>query len=257
MRSGSYDPGRSNIDITMQMEGFYGPDRDDAESEAERKAQRDADQQFRAVIEKAIADYGNRESEWQRPTCADLKFNPEKNRLTLSPNASGNYERHGDRQVRRQPVQSWTRACPDETENAVFSPTRAGGQRAQFEYSRVSPAVAPGAKVRAKVRATSKAGVAEDAWEQPIKPPFEIDEIAGNFSGSYTRAYSMAPQYATWTPAAPSCADAGVAAPPGADIIKAGIAASATGPSITTRRGWRHERERGGRPFQDGGGSMA
>ena len=49
MRSGSYDPGRSNVDITMRMEGFYGPDRDDAESEAERKAQADADRLLGAV----------------------------------------------------------------------------------------------------------------------------------------------------------------------------------------------------------------
>lgn len=224
MRSGSYDPGRSNVDITMRMEGFYGPDRDDAESAAERKAQADADQQFRAVIEKAIAGYRNRESEWQRPTCADLKLNPEKNRLTLSANASGSFTATAIAKSDGNPSELDARLS--ETENAVFSPTRAGGQSARFEYSGVNGAAPAGSKVRVKVRATSKAGVAEDKWEQPIKPPFEINEIAGNFSGSYSQPVGPRTGVISWTASGTFVRQTppGIPGAVGSYVLKAGIA---------------------------------
>ena len=120
--------------------------------------------------------------------CADLKFNPEKNRLTLSPNGSGSFTATAIAKSDGNPSELDARLT--ETENAAFSPTRAGGRARRFEYSRVATAAQAGSKVRVKVRATSKAGVAEDKWEQPIKPPFEINEITGGSSGSFARVYT-------------------------------------------------------------------
>ena len=259
MRSGSYDPGRSNVDITMRMEGFYGPDRDDAESEAERKAQADADRQFRAVIEKAIAGYKNRESEWQRPKiCADLKFNPEKNRLTLSPNGSGSFTATAIAKSDGNPSELDARLT--EMENAAFSPTRAGGQRARFEYSRVAAATQAGSKVRVKVRATSKAGVAEDRWEQPIKPPFEINEITGSFSGSFTRVYTIGTAHVTWTGSGRFVRQTppGIPGATGSYILKAGVASfHFSGQTITEHADCDMSGQSGAIDlFQKGGGSI-
>jgi hypothetical protein len=197
MRTGSYDPGRSQVDVRIDTEGLSGPDRSDAEGEAERKAQTDADRQFRTVIEKAISGYRRREQGWQEPPkCASLKFNPTSNTLTLRGGASGSFTATAIAKADGNPSELDARLTS--MEHAQFSPTRAGGQRAQFSYSNVVSAAAPGAKVRAKVRATSKAGVAEDTWEQNLQPPFEINRIAGNFSGTYTQPVGPRTARVTW-----------------------------------------------------------
>jgi hypothetical protein len=197
MRSGAYDPGRSQVDVTINTEGLSGPDRSDAESEAERRAQTDADRQFRTVIEKAISGYKRREGDWQSPgKCAELRFSPSSNTLTLRGGASGSFTATAIAKADGSP--SELDAQLTSMEHAQFSPTRAGGQRAQFGYSNVASGTPPGAKVRAKVRATSKAGVAEDTWEQPLQPPFEINRIAGNFSGSHTQPVGPRTARVTW-----------------------------------------------------------
>lgn len=258
MRSGSYEPGRSNVEVTINMEGLSGPDRDEAESEAERKARTDGDQQFRAVVEKAISGYRNRESEWQTPQkCADLKFNPTSNSLTLSSNSSGDFTATAIAKADGNPSELDARLS--DTQNAVFSPTRAGGQRAQFSYSMVSPAAPPGSKVRAKVRATSKAGVAEDTWEQPLKPPFEINEIAGNFSGTFTRVYSIGTARVTWTGSGTFVRSTppGIAGAVGSYILKAGVANfHFSGQTITEHADCDMSGTEFVDLFQDGGGSI-
>jgi hypothetical protein len=197
MRSGAYDPGRSQVDVTIDTEGLFGPDRSDTESEAERKAQTDADRQFRTVIEKAIAGYKRREGDWQTPPkCAELRFSPASNDLTLRGGASGSFSATAVAKSDGSPSELDARIIG--TELAEFSPARAGGQRAQFGYSNVATAAPPGSKVRAKVRATSKAGVAEGTWEQNLEPPFEINRIAGNFSGSYTQPVGPRTARVTW-----------------------------------------------------------
>ena len=225
MRSGSYEPGRSNVEVTISMEGLSGPDREEAEGEAERKARTDGDQQFRAVVEKAIAGYRSRESEWQTPRkCADLKFNAPSNSLTLSPNSTGSFNATAIAKSDGQPSELDARLS--EMQNASFSPTRAGGQRAQFSYENVASGAPPGSKARAKVRATSKAGVAEDTWEQLIKPPFEINEIEGNFSGTFTQVTSIGTSRVSWTGAGTFVRQTppGIAGATGSYLLKAGIA---------------------------------
>ena len=199
MRSGSYDPGQSEVDATINMEGLYGPDRDDAEADFERKARTDADRQFRAVIEKSINGYKTREEGWQNPnTCARLKFSPVKSSLTLRAGASGSFTVTAI--ANEDGGESELDATLTQLQNARFEPTRAGGQRAQFSYRDVAPATTTGQKMGAKVRATSKAGVAEDTWEQDLEPPFLINQIAGNFSGSYTQpAVGGRTSRVTWT----------------------------------------------------------
>jgi len=187
MRSGSYDPGQSAVDVRFDMEGLYGPDRDDAEADAERKARTDADRQFRAIVEKAISGYRHREEGWQvssPATCAELRVTPASNTLTLSGGSTGSFSATAIAKADGSPSELDARLS--DIQNAAFSPTRAGGQRAEFSYSQVVGSAPPGSKVRVKVHATSKAGVAEATWEQPLKPPFEINKIAGNFSGNYT-----------------------------------------------------------------------
>jgi len=187
MRSGNYEPGRSNVEVTLQMEGLFGPDREEAEADAERKAREDGDRQFRAVVDKAISGYRFREEAWQTPSpakCAELRLSPASNSLTLRGGSAGSFSATAIAKADGSPSELDARLS--EMQNAAFSPTRAGGQRAQFSYSNVVPSAPPGSKVRVKVHATSKAGVAEAIWEQPIQPPFEINKIAGNFSGSYT-----------------------------------------------------------------------
>jgi hypothetical protein len=187
MRSGDYEPGRSNVEVTLQMEGLFGPDREEAEADAERKAREDGDRQFRAVVEKAISGYRFREEAWQVPSpakCAELKVTPASNTLTLSGGSTGSFSATAIAKTDGSPSELDARLS--DMQNAAFSPTRAGGQHAQFSYSDVVPSAPPGSKVVVKVHATSKAGVAEATWEQPLRPPFEINKIAGNFSGSYT-----------------------------------------------------------------------
>ena len=125
MRSGSYNAGDSRLDMRIDMEGLYGPDRDEAETDAERRAQADADKQWRAVIKKAIDGYQSREKGWQQPTCADLKFSPVKNTITLHGGDSGSLRATAIAKSDGQ--QSELDARLTDTENAIFEPTRAGG----------------------------------------------------------------------------------------------------------------------------------
>ena len=202
MRSGAYNAGDSRLDVRIGMEGLYGPDRDEAETDAERRAQADADKQWRAVIKKAIDGYRSREEGWQTAnTCAGLKFTAAANTITLHGGDSGNLRATVTAKSDGQPSELDARLT--DIENAIFRPTRAGGtSSANFTYENVASATTAGAKVRTKVHATSKAGVAEDTWEQPIAPPFKINQIAGNFSGSYTQGFSGGRQaHVTWTAA--------------------------------------------------------
>jgi hypothetical protein len=182
MHTGSYEPSLSNVEVTISMEGLFGPDRDDAESDAERRARTDATQQFRSVVDKAISGYRTRETAWQTPRkCAELEFQPGSRSMTLRPNDSGSFtvkaKAKQDGQISELDARLTTQ------HNAVFSPTRAGGQQARFSYT-----VASGARgtMSTTVRATSKAGVAEGPWEQQIEPPPPPPPSAynGTFSGS-------------------------------------------------------------------------
>jgi hypothetical protein len=182
MRTGSYEPNLSNVEVTISMEGLFGPDRDEAEADAERRARTDATQQFRSVVAKAMSGYQTRETAWQTPPkCAELEFQPRSGALTLRPNDSASFNVKAKAKQDGQFSELDARLTTQH--NAVFSPTRAGGQQARFNYT-----VNGGARgtVSTTVRATSKAGVAEGTWEQPVEPPPPPPPSAynGTFSGT-------------------------------------------------------------------------
>jgi hypothetical protein len=183
MRSGSYDPGRSEVNVRIDMEGLYGPDRDDAETDSERRAQADADSQFRTVVEKAMSGYRTREDRWQESPypCARLEFQPGKNSLRLKPDQTGSFTATAFAKSDGQLSELDARLTSQV--GASFSPTRNGGQRARFDYT-VSHSTRD--RIATTVRATSKAGVAEDTWEQPVEPPPPPPPMAydGTYSGT-------------------------------------------------------------------------
>ena len=185
MRTGNYEPGLSDITVTVSMDGLYGADRSEIQDDLERRGRADADQQFRTIVDKAISAYRNRETAWQEPDkCAKLEFNPAKNSLTLRRRDTGQLT------VIARAIQDGGASELDarltSPVNATFAPTRAGGQQARFGYTVLDSATS--GKVSVAVHATSKAGVAgkgrpADTWEQPLAPPFEINEIEGDFGG--------------------------------------------------------------------------
>ena len=81
----------------------------------------------------------------------------------------------------KPPTATWTLSG---AQNASFGPDNASGNPASFSYG--VGAVSPGAKVRATFKALSRAGVAQAEWVQDTRS-FQINKIAGNFSGDHTR----------------------------------------------------------------------
>ena len=198
MRSGDYEPDRSDINVTVDTEGLGGPERSDVEDDIAQRSRAQADQQFRAIVEKAISGYRSREAEWQEPRCAELRFAPVSNARTLRPGEQGSFTATAIAKSDGSPSELDARLSAPV--NASFDPTRAGGQQARFGYT-VTSAPA-GGTVQAHVRATSKAGVAEGTWEQPLEPPLEIEKISGNFSGVQTTPVGSRIARVAWTGAA-------------------------------------------------------
>jgi hypothetical protein len=219
MRTGAYEPGLSDITVTVDMEGLFGADRSDLQDQLEQRGRGDADQQFRSVIEKAMSGYRNREERWQQPgVCAKLELVPTPGSLTLKPDQAGTFT------ATAKAVQDGNASELDarlsEQVGAAFEPTRAGGQQARFGYT-----VHHGTRdrVAVKVRATSKAGVAEGTWEQPVEPPPPPPPSAynGTFSGTgvydenelgsgnHMNASWSGSFHATWSgPSSPGASDA-------------------------------------------------
>ncbi len=206
MRSGAYEPDASDVNVSVDTAGLGGPDRADVEDDIAQRSRAEADRQFRAIVDKAIGGYRTREDRWQQVnTCAALRFSPASNTRTLEPGEAGGFGATAIASA--DGGSSELDAKLSNPTNATFSPTRAGGQQARFGYT-VSSAVV-GGKVSVTVHATSKAGVAEDSWEQPIEPPFEIDQIAGNFNGSNTILVAGSPGTFSWTGGATFARQAG------------------------------------------------
>jgi hypothetical protein len=195
MRNGAYEPDRSDINVTVNTDGLGGPDRAELEDDLAERSRAEADRQFRVIVDKAITAYRLREEAWQQPkACAKLRFSPESNRRTLRRGEAGSVT--ATMIANQDGGASELDAKLSNQDNAIFSPTRAGGQSARFGYTVTT---APADKVSVKVRATSKAGVDEETWEQPIEPPFEINKIAGNFSGLHTMPVGPRTAKVSWT----------------------------------------------------------
>jgi hypothetical protein len=101
--------------------------------------------------------------------------------------------------------------------------------------------------------------VAEDTWEQPIKPPFEINEIAGNFSGSFERVYSIGTAHVTWTGSGTFVRQTppGIPGATGTYLLKAGVASyHFSGQTITEHADCDMQGSAVVDLFQDAGGSI-
>ena len=183
MRSGAYEPGLSDVTVTVDMAGLFGADRSDLQDDLERRARGDADQQFRSVADKAVSGYRTREDRWLQPNvCARLEFQPARNALLLRPGDAGSFT--GTAKAVQDGGSSELDARLSNQSGATYEPARAGGQQARFSYTVPNPASANRADVT--VSATSKAGVAEADWGQPIQPPPPPppDAYNGTFSGT-------------------------------------------------------------------------
>ncbi len=167
MRSGAYEPAHSDVTVSVDMAGLHGSDRAEVQDDLEQRARADADRQFRAIVEKAISGYRNREERWQQPnTCATLEHSPAPGSITVRRSQAGSFRTTA---VAKQDGQeSELDARLSAQVNGTFSPTRSGGQRATFGYTVGGSA---SGTLSASVRATSKAGVAERPWSQPIEVP--------------------------------------------------------------------------------------
>jgi hypothetical protein len=181
MRSGAYEPDRSDINVTVGVEGLGGPDRADVEDDIAEQSRAEADRQFRAIVDKAIKGYRDREDAWQEANkCATLEFSPAPNTRRLQPGQSGSFNATAIAKERGGPSELDARLS--NPVNAIFSPTRAGGQRAHFGYTVASAPASD--KVRSTIRATSKAGVAQGDWEQDVDrpnppPPAYVGPVSG------------------------------------------------------------------------------
>ena len=181
MRSGSYEPGRSDIQVSVDTAGLGGPDRAEVEDGLAERGRAAADNQFRAIVDKAIAGYRSRETAWQTPKkCAQLRFSPAPNTVRLRRSQQGSFTATAIAKQDGNPSELDARLSSPV--NATFSPARAGGQRARFEY-RVTGTARD--RVKATIRATSKAGVDEETWQQPVDVPAPLPtRYGGTVSGT-------------------------------------------------------------------------
>jgi hypothetical protein len=221
MKTGNYDPGRSNVQVSVALSGILRIFQSSAQAGATARIQAAADKGFAATVDRAIENYRERERAWQTPNkCAKLEFTPGVNSRTLRPSERGNFTARAIAQEGGGGAE--LDAQLSSQLNASFSPARVRGPQARFEYT-VFP-VPSGGKVRASIRATSKAGVAADPWEQNVQPPFTIHNIAGNFSGSVTQSIGGENAVISWTGSATfeRTVPAGIAGAFGTYVLKAG-----------------------------------
>jgi hypothetical protein len=168
MKNGHYDPGRSDVSVSVALSGILRIFQSSAEAGARERLQAAADKGFAATVERAIDKYRERESAWQTPNmCATLEFSLAPNTRRLRPGESGGFDATA---IAKQGggVSELVARLSNQV-NATFSPTRASGQRARFGYTVASAPASD--KVRSTVRATSKAGVAQGDWEQNVDRP--------------------------------------------------------------------------------------
>jgi hypothetical protein len=117
--------------------------------------------------------------------CAELKFSPASETLTLRKNQTGTVrvrvESNGTSGNPRATAEK-SRLTMINPQNATFSPASARGKQVEFDYT-VTKA-GEGVMVSAGFKATSTAGLAVDAtWTQPTEEEATLEEISGTFQG--------------------------------------------------------------------------
>ena len=202
MPAGTFNPAPSILAVEVSSSGLSGSERRDVEQQIGGRARKEADRQFRDIVNDAIAKFRERERGWNQPnTCARMTFSPASNTRPLRLVDSGTVTPSVQAQAGGSPsTATWTRSS---VVNATVTPATASGARPSFRYSGIQH-VGLGILVRATFKAVSKAGVARQTWTQPTRTD-SINRITGSFSGSQHFGQSVLSWSggATWGRAAP------------------------------------------------------
>ena len=90
MKKGNYDPGRSDVSVSVALSGILRIFQSSAEAGAQEGLQEAADKGFAATVERAMSKYRERESAWQTPDkCATARLTPTSNSTTLGTGQRG------------------------------------------------------------------------------------------------------------------------------------------------------------------------
>jgi hypothetical protein len=195
MKNGHYDPGRSDVSVSVALSGILRIFQSSAQAGARERLQAAADKGFAATVERAMRNYRERESAWQTPDkCATARLTPTNNSITLGTGQHGSIrgEVTANQGGGKPPTATWTVSGQ---QNASFTPGPRGNP-GSVDY--VVGVVPPGSKVKARLKAVSRAGVAQADWEQNTRG-FTINKIAGNFSGSYSVPVGSRTGVISWT----------------------------------------------------------
>jgi len=183
----AYDPTHTDVEVKFDVEGVQADDLHeirDIEFDQSLAAKGEADKNFAAAVDKAIAKLGEKEAHWTKPNvCAEITFEPVSDTLTLERDEAGGL---------RTQIASRSGGLPEgakwtlfESSNATAGPPRALANPASFSYTVTN--AGKGVEVQIAFRATSRAGVAEGTWTQPTKeppPPPPAETFAGGVSGT-------------------------------------------------------------------------
>jgi hypothetical protein len=252
MKTGQYDPGRSNVQVSVALSGILRIFQSSATAGATQRLQKAADEGFAATVKRAMEKYKERESAWQTPNrCAKVKFNPVSGARPLETGQRGSVQAEtlSNQDNKRPPTATWTGTG---IEGGAL-PQSAGGNPTSLAY-----AVGVGPRLRGVYKAVSRAGIGEAEWKQPIRS-FEINEIAGNFSGTFEQVTSIGTSHVSWTASGTFVRQTppGIPGATGSYLLKAGIASyHFSGLTITGHADCNMSGSAVVDLFQDAGGSI-
>ena len=252
MKTGQYDPGRSNVQVSVALSGILRIFQSSATAGATQRLQKAADEGFAATVKRAMEKYKERESAWQTPNrCAKIKFNPISGARPLDTGQRGSAQAEtlSNQDNRRPPKATWTGSGIQ----GGSLPEHATGNPTSLAY-----VASVGPRLRGMYKAVSRAGIAEAEWKQPIRS-FEINEIAGNFSGTFTLVSSIGTSHVSWTASGTFVRQTppGIPGATGNYLLKAGIASyHFSGLTITGHADCNMSGSAVVDLFQDAGGSI-
>ena len=187
----TYDPTHTDVEVDFDVQGVEADNLHeirDIEFDQGLAAKKEADKNFAAAVDKAIAKLGDKEKGWMKPdACAKIEFTPASDTMTLERGDSGGFKAQIDSKAGGSPAGAkWTLVG---AQNATVTPARALANPASFNYTVTN--AGKGVEVQVTFSATSRAGVAERTWTQPTKeppppPPPPAAAFAGSVSGSAT-----------------------------------------------------------------------
>jgi hypothetical protein len=179
----NYDPTNTDVDVRLDIEGVDDShELREVEFDEGFKAKKEADKEFAATVDKAIAKLAEKEAIWNRPNeCAKVTFEPASEALTLKENQGGSFKARVESKQGGAPPQA--RWALSEPRNATLGPSSAFANPASFNYKVIN--AGPGIFISGSLRVVSRVGVAEAKWSQKTKKdePKAINHITGTFGG--------------------------------------------------------------------------